>query len=688
MRLTEIMSTKLVVLTLAHTIREACQIFLDNQIDGAPVVNEKGELLGLLTKSHIYRVLAQDENPQVMVGDIMKHDLTVGHPDEEIKDIFNKVGRLPVVDKKVVVGMITRTDLAKAFIDSFTSISDELLTILDSTHNLIIAIDSTGKISLLNRVAEKFLGLKSSAAIGRDIMEIIPNTGLMEVLETGVSKPVQKIELRNCTFISNRTPIKKNGEIIGAVAVLQDISELENTFIDSFTSISDELLTILDSTHNLIIAIDRTGKISLLNRVAEKFLGLKNSTVIGRDIMEIIPNTGLMEVLETGVSKPVQKIELRNCTFISNRTPIKKNGEIIGAVAVLQDISELENISRELENVKELNDDLDLVLNGRRLETISQKTITGKHPLPIRTPVFYRKGKIFRVLSNVTEITELKLLKQQLEQAQGLSKYYEAELRSLKMKYAGPEKIIVSSQKMKDLMDTVVRSAQCDSTVLITGESGTGKELIAETIHNNSFRKNGPYIKINCGAICHNILKTVLFGYEDGAFAAAKKSGNAGYFELASGGTLFLDKISELPYNIQVDLLRVVQSKEVIRVGGKRSIPIDVRILAASKRDIPKLVEKNEFDKDLYHLLNVVTVKVPPLRERKEEIPVLAAQFVKLFNKKYKKNKKLSSNMIDVLMEYDWPGNIRELENMMERLVVTIPGNILSREHLPLAFHP
>ncbi len=228
MRLTDIMSTKLVVLTLKHTIKEAAQIFLDNQIDGAPVVNEKGELLGLLTKSHIYRVIAQDQSPGSLVGDIMNPDLTVGHPDEEVKDIFDKVGRLPVVDKKVVVGMITRTDLARAFFESTAPISNELLNIIDSTHNLIIAIDCKGKISLLNRVAEEFLGLRGSEVIGRDIVEIIPNTGLMEILETGVSKPVQKIELRNCTFISNRTPIKKDGGIVGAVAVLQDISELEN----------------------------------------------------------------------------------------------------------------------------------------------------------------------------------------------------------------------------------------------------------------------------------------------------------------------------------------------------------------------------------------------------------------------------------------------------------------------------
>ena len=239
---------------------------------------------------------------------------------------------------------------------------------------------------------------------------------------------------------------------------------------------------------------------------------------------------------------------------------------------------------------------------------------------------------------------------------------------------------------MKDLLDTVVRLAQVDSTVLISGESGTGKELIAETIHNNSARKNQPFIKINCGAISHNLLETELFGYADGAFTGAKKGGKAGYFELANGGTLLLDEISELPYNLQVNLLRVLQSQELIRVGGETTIPIDVRIIAASNLNLQELVEKNQFRKDLFYRLNVVPVDVPPLRERKEEIPVLAAHFVQVFNKKYKMEKELSPQVIDVLMDYDWPGNVRELENVIERLVVTIPGNILSREDLPAHF--
>lgn len=628
MKLREIMSSDLIVLTPGQTIREASRIFLDHQIDGAPVVNEKRELLGLLSKSHMYRIIANGGNPCTLVGDVMKQGLIVGNPDEKVRDLLQtNVGRMPVTEQNVVVGMVTRTDLSRAYFDSFNSITCELQTILNSTHNLIISIDRTGKINLLNRAAEKFLGLKSKAVQGRDIMQIFPNSGLMEILETGCSRPVQKIELNKRTFISNRTPIKKRGRIIGAVAVLQDISELESISreLEIVKELNRELDAIINSSYDGLYLTNGQGITLKVNEAFENLTGVDSRELLGRNVEDLVKERGIVS----------------------------------------------ESVSA-------------LVLKYKKPLTIMQKTITGRLALTTGTPVFDRKGHIFRVVSNVREITELMLLKQQLEQAQGLSRHYESELRALQMQYSGSEKFIAISRKMKDLLDTVIRLAQVDSTVLITGESGTGKELIAETIHNHSMRKSQPFIKINCGAISHNLLETELFGYDDGAFTGAKKGGKAGYFELAKGGTLLLDEVSELPYNLQVNLLRVLQSKELIRVGGEKTIPVDVRIIAATNRDILGMVERNEFRQDLYYRLNVVPVEVPPLRERKEEIPLLAAHFVQLYNKKYKLEKELSTRVIDVLMEYDWPGNVRELENIIERLVVTIPGNIISREDLPL----
>lgn len=628
MKISNIMSTDLVTLSPDQTIREASRIFLEHQIDGAPVVDECGQMLGLLTKSHIYRVFALGRDPDTPVRALMKQALIVGHPEELVRDLIrNSVGRMPVIDQNKVVGMVTRTDLARAYFNSFNYVSNELQTILDSTHNLIVSIDKNGRINLLNRAAEEFLDLKSSEVRGLEIIQIIPNSGLVEILETGCSRPVQKITLNNSLFISNRTPIIEHGELIGAVAVLQDISELESISreLENVKELNREMDAIIESSYDGLYLTNGEGITLRVNEAFEKLTGVPGKEMVGRNVEDLVRERGI-------VSESVSAIVLRE------RKPV----------------------------------------------TIMQRTLAGRTALTTGTPVFDRKGKIFRVVSNVRDITELMLLKHQLEQAQGLSKHYESELRALQMQYGEAPRMIAGSRIMKELLDSVIRLAQVDSTVLITGESGTGKELIAETIHLNSTRKNGPFIKINCGAIAKNLLESELFGYDPGAFTGAKKGGRAGYFELADGGTILLDEISELPFNLQSNLLRVIQCKEVMRVGGEKTIPVDVRIVAATNKDISKLVAQNEFRDDLYYRLNVIPVEVPPLRARKEEIPLLAAHFVKVFNKKYQMNKELFPDVIDVLMEYDWPGNVRELENIVERLVVTTPRDILTRDDLPL----
>jgi TyrR family helix-turn-helix protein len=277
----------------------------------------------------------------------------------------------------------------------------------------------------------------------------------------------------------------------------------------------------------------------------------------------------------------------------------------------------------------------------------------------------------------------LNLLKQELEKEQGLSQHYETQLKALKLKYTGSEKMVVTSTRMRNLIDMVIRLATVGSTVLITGESGTGKELIAETIHSNSARKDKPLIKVNCGAIPENLLESELFGYEGGAFTGAKKEGKPGVIELAAGGTLFLDEIGEIPFNLQVKLLRFLQSKEFTRVGGESSITVDVRIVTATNRHLLEMVQQKQFREDLYYRLNVVPVQVPALRERKEDIPALVAHFLQVFNRKYNMNKKISPGVVDNLMRYDWPGNVRELENLIERMVVITIKDIITTADLP-----
>lgn len=254
------------------------------------------------------------------------------------------------------------------------------------------------------------------------------------------------------------------------------------------------------------------------------------------------------------------------------------------------------------------------------------------------------------------------------------------------VKPMAPKQFIVHSGCMKELTKMAIRVAKVDSTVLIQGESGVGKELIADVIHSHGARSKGPLIKINCGAIPENLLESEFFGYEPGAFSGASRKGKIGLFELANGGILFLDEIGDMPLNLQVKLLRVLQDKEITRVGGIRPTKVDIRIITGTNRNLIEMINNRQFRQDLYYRLNVVPIHVPALRERREDIPVLTNYFLDYFNNKYLTNstsKKLAPEVIDCFMKHDWPGNVRELENLIERLIVTTAQSYISLSDLP-----
>ncbi|GAW92632.1 transcriptional regulator [Calderihabitans maritimus] len=234
---------------------------------------------------------------------------------------------------------------------------------------------------------------------------------------------------------------------------------------------------------------------------------------------------------------------------------------------------------------------------------------------------------------------------------------------------------------MRNLLDLIERVAAFDSTVLITGETGVGKEMIGNVIHSSSSRRHGPFIKINCAAIPENLLEAEFFGYEPGSFTGALRQGKEGIFEAANQGSVFLDEIGDLPFSLQGKLLRVLQEKEVMRIGGTKPRKVDVRVIAATNRDLGEMVARQKFRADLFYRLNVIPVYVPPLRERKEDIPVLIDYFMDYFQRKFGVKKYCSPDVYKILEEYDWPGNVRELRNMVERLfVMTKPGESITAE--------
>ncbi len=252
----------------------------------------------------------------------------------------------------------------------------------------------------------------------------------------------------------------------------------------------------------------------------------------------------------------------------------------------------------------------------------------------------------------------------------------------LKGRYSLPN-VIASSDKMQEVLEAVHRVANSKATVLLFGESGTGKELIAKAIHYMSPRLKGPFIKFNCASIPEGLLESELFGHEKGAFTGAMNA-RKGRFELASGGTILLDEIGDLPINLQPKILRVLQEKEFERVGGERTVKVDVRLIAATSRNLEELVSKGKFREDLYYRLNVVPLCMPPLRERKEDIPFLVEHFFRRFNEENKKNVSISPEAVMLLVNYTWPGNVRELENTIERLVVMADGKVIGPSELPI----
>ncbi len=247
----------------------------------------------------------------------------------------------------------------------------------------------------------------------------------------------------------------------------------------------------------------------------------------------------------------------------------------------------------------------------------------------------------------------------------------------------GLEKIVGESPAIRKVKEQIKLIAPTDATVLITGESGTGKELVAEAIHQLSPRRNGPFVKVSCAALPETLLESELFGHEKGAFTGAVSS-RKGRFELANGGTIFLDEIGEISPRVQVKLLRVIQEKEFERVGGEKTIKVDIRIITATNRDLEKEVKKGNFREDLYYRLRVINIHLPPLRERKEDIPLLLNHFLEEFSKRYSRNiKGFTQKAVEILTSYDWPGNIRELQNVVESCVVLAQGEWIDEDDLP-----
>ena len=510
-----------------------------------------------------------------------------------------------------------------------------------------------------------------------------------------------------------------------------NIDEVD-TIIENTTLTSEK---IFESLSNGLVAVDENNNITTFNRAAEIITGLKRENVIGKKAQEVLEDSKLHVVLHTGQEVKGARQKIGKTTIITNRTPVIVDGKIVGAVAIFQDISEIDRLSSELESVKELKgrfhnilehthdaismvDDQGIItyvnpafeemwqvqrqdILGKKIYDAFPQDVaievlkSGQKKLGARiqkedgtkiisnaSPVFIN-GIMKGVVATSKEVTELQKMMEKLEAAEAKIKYFQEELCRKDKFDEAFQNIIGKSGSLGEALTIALKAAKTSSTVLIRGESGTGKELLARAIHQASEQKNKPFIRVNCAAIPESLLESELFGHEKGAFTGAIRR-KLGKFELANHGTIFLDEIGEISRDMQVKLLRVLQEREFERVGGLETIKCNVRVVAATNRNLEQAMQQGSFREDLYYRLNVIPITLPALRDRKGDIPLLAEHFIeKISRKENMAVKGISKNVLNLLEAYHWPGNIRELENIIERALALGEGELLDEEALP-----
>lgn len=322
------------------------------------------------------------------------------------------------------------------------------------------------------------------------------------------------------------------------------------------------------------------------------------------------------------------------------------------------------------------------ILRDKKRVSLIQETLIGVKLLVTATPVLNEKGDVSMIVMNSRDVTEIEKLRKEIDEISNLARKYKTEAEIFRDRELDTSNFIISSQQMKAVFEMAKQVAAVDSNVLVLGESGTGKSLLAKFIHKMSNRCKGPFITLNCASIPEQLFESELFGYNPGAFTGANKSGKPGLIELADTGTLFLDEIAEIPVRLQAKLLEVIEERKFFKIGGKETKNLDVRILAATNRDLKSLVKKGLFRDDLYYRLNVLEITIPPLKERVDDILPLISYYVQKYNKKYGRKHRFSRESLDILLSYSWPGNVRELSHVIERLVVIVPEDEIKPHHL------
>ena len=496
---------------------------------------------------------------------------------------------------------------------------------IDASHNGILAIDGEGTILIYNRAAQRIFN--DGDLVGRNIREIRPHAWaeMQEVLRTGVPQIGRKVKLLEVSIIANRTPIYRDGAIVGVISVFQDVSEHEKLIsqLENYQKLHKELEAIFESSYDGFYITDGAARTLRVNKSYERITGLSRTSLIGRTMHELVAE----QVFDHSVTLEV--------------------------------------------------------LQQRKAITLLQKIRGGKLVIVTGTPIFDDGGQVTTIVTNVRDISELNELRIALDESRKKSDFFYQSLQERHDVDHALDDLVVKSPAMVRVVQRAIKVAKVEASVLLTGESGVGKSMLAKLIHKMSSRRGQPFVKINCGAIPASLMESELFGYERGSFTGALASGKIGLIEAAHRGTVFLDEVAELRPEMQVKLLEVIEERQFKRVGATAATLVDVLIIAATNQNLQEQMRRGLFREDLFYRLNIVPIDIPPLRQRREDIPALAESILAKIGDRLQTEKKIDPLVYEMLRQYDYPGNVRELINAIQRMVVLSEGEVMGPADLP-----
>lgn len=486
----------------------------------------------------------------------------------------------------------------------------------------VLAINTSGMTVLANRIARESLGVYP----GIHLNDVLPELWLKvtQRLKGETHSFEISVQGNDVNYLVRVNPILLDTERVGVVCVFIESTELEEMAMQMqrFQDLTRELDAIINSSSDGLWICDAEAVVLHINPASERLNNVEAAKVIGRNMHDL--------VAEGFIDK-------------SATLDVIRTGSVV--------------------NMLQQRDEKKLIITG--------------------TPVFDAGGRLVRVVVSERDITEIDALQRELEEQEAKQAQFRSHMLEMQQMELESRRVIARSPAMLKAFHQALKVSAVDSSVLILGESGVGKGLIADLIHTNSRRSERPLIKINCGAIPESLIESELFGYEKGAFTGAQAGGKPGYFELADGGTLFLDEIAELPLSSQVKLLRFLEDGRITRLGGTKGRTVDLRILAATNRNLEEMVAQGKFRLDLYYRLKVIPIYVPAVRERKDCIIPLIHNYIDHFGMKTGIKKRLTRAASDALQAYTYPGNVRELMNICERLVVMSETELIDIRDLP-----